>query len=91
MYCNLFCFSQNCLLAYRQFVHWANQGRWMGLGVGVVLPACIVQLIRKKITGETGQYTGFREVTEVDELLKPDLFYFTSKYYYRSYCLSKWD
>ena len=72
MYCNLSCFRQNCLVAYRQFVHWANQGRCMGPGVRVVLPACIVQLTRKHFPEESGQYTGFRDVTEVDELLEPD-------------------
>ena len=72
MYCNLFCFRQNRLVAYRQFVHWANQGRRMGPRVRVVLPACIVQLIRKHFPEESGQYTGLKEVTEVDDFLEPD-------------------
>ena len=68
-----FCFRQYRLTAYRQFVHWANRGQKMGRGVRVVLPSCIVQMIRKAFPEENpGDYKGFKEVIEVDELLEED-------------------
>lgn len=66
-------FRQNRLVAYRQFVHWANKGWQMGPGVRVVLPACLVQMVRKSFPEEdVTNYTGYREAMEVDALLEED-------------------
>ena len=70
IYTGTFTFSQCRLTTYRQFVHWANRGQKIG-GVRVVLPSCTVQMIHKAFIGESpGDYIGFREVIEIDELLE---------------------
>ena len=45
----------------------------MGKGVRVVLPSCLVTLVRKHFPEESAHdYTGFREVLEVMDLLEED-------------------
>jgi len=55
---NLF-FRQNRLMAYRAFVSWMMQGKRLGKGVRVVIPACVVSCIRNRFPSPDGQYTGF--------------------------------
>ena len=37
-----------------------------------MLPACVVQMIRKAFPDENLDYQGFKELSEVDELLERD-------------------
>jgi len=46
-------------MAYRAFVSWMMQGKRLGKGVRVVIPACVVSCIRNRFPSPDGQYTGF--------------------------------
>lgn len=57
-------FRQSRLTAYRQFVCWMLRGDKLGKGNRVVIPACVVNAIRKKFPEPSEHYIGFRSAIE---------------------------
>ena len=52
---------QSRLMAYRQFVCWVRKGQPLGKKHRIILPACVVNIIRKEFPSLDGVYEWFKE------------------------------
>jgi hypothetical protein len=51
-------------MAYRTFIRWINSGAKLGYKVRVVIPSCVLNVIRNEWPEESGNYTGFKPAKE---------------------------
>jgi len=47
--------------AYYQFSAWSNHYEFLGKGVRVVIPSCVINTIREAYPSQGEDYTGFKE------------------------------
>ena len=55
-------------LCYKSFLVFVNRGQPLGLKNRVVLPRCVVNKIRERYPNPDGQYKGFEDGNEIEQL-----------------------